>query len=121
MKKTFCFLLICTILLALLSCQRPTQDASLSGYLINIYPRSEYELTEENVETLEAVLNDAMWREGRTKLACHYQFCWSDRVIQYNSKYGVVHDLMTYRFCELTEEDKNAINEIIQLFCRWNG
>ena len=117
MKKTILFLLICALLLVLPACKQPTPEEP-AGYLIAIKqsPRAEYELTQAHVETLEAILKDATWENAELKISYTYQFTWGDRVIQYFAQEGIVRDLLGERYCELSEEQRNALNEMIEAF-----
>ena len=115
MKKWILFLLTFALLFVLPACKQPTPEEP-AGYLIDRIPGEEYELTQANVETLEAALNDVTWTQGETKTACNYEFSWGDRKIQYSSLHGVVHDVLLERYCELSEEQRNALNEMIEAF-----
>ena len=120
MKKTILFLLICALLLVLPACKQPTPEEP-AGYLITIKqsPRAEYELTQAHVEKLEAILKDATWESGELKISYTYQFTWGDRVIQYfaqGAQGGIVRDLLGERYCELSEEQRNVFNEVIEAF-----
>ena len=120
MKKWILFLLTFALLLVLPACKQPTPEEP-AGYLITIKqsPRAEYELTQAHVETLEAILKDATWTNGELKLKYTYQFTWGDRVIQYfaqGAQGGIVRDLLGERYCELSEEQGNVFNEVIEAF-----
>ena len=117
MKKWILFLLTFALLLVLPACKQPTPEEP-AGYLIAIKqsPRAEYELTQAHVETLEAILKDATWENAELKISYTYQFTWGDRVIQYFAQGGIVRDLLGERYCELSEEQRNVFNEVIEAF-----
>lgn len=90
-----------------------------AGSLVHKFSGDRYELSQSDVDVLDYVFDNAEWRTGQAKAVYNYEISWGYRKVKYDSMNGRMRDLNIDDWeCSLTEEQKNAINEIIKKFGR---
>ena len=74
---------------------------------------AEFELNNDQIETLLSVLNKDNWEPDITKTAYDYLFEFTDHSIRYVSELGLFNDPVNNRHLYLTEEEKCLINSLL--------
>ncbi|MBQ7378115.1 MAG: GerMN domain-containing protein [Clostridia bacterium] len=69
------------------------------------------ELSEEDTQTLLAILNNGSWRQDSIELDCEYQITFAGKAYRYSAEAGVF--VGNGHFLPLTEEQRRTVNEII--------
>ena len=115
MKKTVLKVsVLCVLLLLLAGCSQKTeysQDISCVIPSLN----KELSLSESDKKYIASVLNGAAWTDGFTDCIFDYIFKTQKEEIRYHSYCGTFNDYTNKRYLTVAEEQRQKINDILNV------
>lgn len=86
----------------------PGQEGTIS------YGDTQLELPSMGIDMLCGVVNSATWTLGEPKTVCSYKITLDGRELEYSPE-GVLHDIANGRYTQVSPDQKNKINALIEL------
>ena len=117
MKRILSIILVLLFCVAFSSCGVPYGKQEIASCKLTYSASIEITLSSSDIDTIENLWKAGNWRYGNTKSAGDYQFStekgWK---IEYSSEHGVFNDWENKRCLELSPEDTEMLNAILDQY-----
>ena len=117
MKRALTFVFVLVFSAVLSSCGVPYGKQEIASCKLAYSSSIEITLSSSDIDTIENLWKAGNWRYGNTKSAGDYQFStekgWK---IEYSSEHGVFNDWENKRCLELSPEDTEMLNAILDQY-----